>query len=255
MNSMFDFAMVPELADDVAIAPHLPDFESLNLTGCQSLKKHHFLSMVTESAEPIVTGTHAGIPGLDLPGDLTDLAPTAAGEATFDIRRLSGVDSDVDEVLSMLGSDEDDDGEPASLAVPTSHRAGGAASRSRSPSPARKSASPKKGPPKSPTRGSKTRKASKAKAKSPLPADHQPARGRGRAAQLASMTKAQIAAESAIRAEKNRQAARECRLRRKDHVSNLKAKAVGLETRYSAAMKTIKQLQARVAELEQRQAL
>ena len=69
------------------------------------------------------------------------------------------------------------------------------------------------------------------------------------------MTQAQIAAESIIRAEKNRQAARECRLRRKDHVSNLKAKASGLETKYAAALKTIKQLKARVAGLEQRQAL
>lgn len=255
---MLDFAMVPELADDVAIAPHLPDFESLNLAGCPPIKKQplpHFLAMVTETAEPTATGMHPAILGLDLPGDLTGLAPTAAGEATFDIRTLSGIDSDVDEVLSMLGSDEDEEDGSASLAVPGGHHAGGATSRSRSPSPARKSASPKKGPPKSPTRGRKNRKASKAKLTATLPADHQPARGRGRAAQLASMTKAQIATESAIRAEKNRQAARECRLRRKDHVSNLKAKASGLETKYAAALKTIMQLKAQVAELEQRQAL
>jgi len=262
---MFDFAMVPEIADDVAIAPQLPDYEALNLgDGCGSIKKEphttlHFLAMVTESARPVVPGSHPAAPGLGLPGDLVGLAPTAAGEAeTFDIRSLCGVDEDVDEVLSMLSAEEDEgDDESANLAAPVHHRSiCGAASRSPSPLPARKSAYKKKGPPKSPTRG--RQKASKSKSRrecSPLPPDHQPARGRGRAAQLASMTEAQIVAEAAIRAEKNRQAARECRLRRKDHVANLKTKASGLEKKYGAAMKTIKQLRARLAKLEQQEAL
>jgi len=45
-----------------------------------------------------------------------------------------------------------------------------------------------------------------------------PARGRGRQMQLKRMSNEQIEAEAAARLERNRQAARECRQRRKEHV-------------------------------------
>lgn len=104
---------------------------------------------------------------------------------------------------------------------------------------------------KSPTPNA-TAKATPKSPKSPLPVDHRAARGRGRAAQLAAMTPAQIAAEADIRAKKNRQAARDCRLRRKSYVGDLKARAAELEILYEASQDTIARLEARLALLEGR---
>jgi hypothetical protein len=80
-----------------------------------------------------------------------------------------------------------------------------------------------------------------------LPPDHRPARGRGRQNQLARMTKAQIEAEAEARLEKNRQAARECRLRRKQHVELLENRVAQLERERRQQDKYIKQLQAKLA--------
>lgn len=79
-----------------------------------------------------------------------------------------------------------------------------------------------------------------------LPADHRPARGRGRSHQLEKMTRVQIEAEAEARLEKNRQAARDCRLRRKQQVGVLQERVIGLEN--SAA-----EDQAYIAELEDRE--
>lgn len=80
-----------------------------------------------------------------------------------------------------------------------------------------------------------------------LPPDHRPARGRGRQNQLARMTKEQIEAEAEARLEKNRQAARECRLRRKQHVELLESRVAQLERERRQQDKIIKQLQAKLA--------
>lgn len=59
--------------------------------------------------------------------------------------------------------------------------------------------------------------------------DHKPARGRGRSIQLNSMTSKQKNAETNARMQKNRVAARECRLRRKEYVLHLENKVEELE--------------------------
>lgn len=56
-----------------------------------------------------------------------------------------------------------------------------------------------------------------------LPADHKPARGRRRKHQLMAMTDEQIEAETEVRMEKNRQSARDCRVRKKQHIASLRA--------------------------------
>lgn len=52
---------------------------------------------------------------------------------------------------------------------------------------------------------------------------HKPARGRQRRHQLAAMTAEERQVEREILMEKNRQSARDCRLRKKSHVASLKA--------------------------------
>lgn len=84
-----------------------------------------------------------------------------------------------------------------------------------------------------------------------LPADHKPARGRGRQVQLQKMTKAQIEAEAEARLERNRQAARDCRLRRKIHIQGVEARCAELERENAEANRVIEELRARVRELEQ----
>lgn len=79
-----------------------------------------------------------------------------------------------------------------------------------------------------------------------LPDDHRPARGRGRQNQLAKMTAEQIEAEAGARLEKNRQAARDCRLRRKQYTMVLEDKVAQLEKDKRAQDKLIKSLQAQL---------
>jgi len=83
-----------------------------------------------------------------------------------------------------------------------------------------------------------------------LPKDHKPARGRGRHLQLQTMTKVQIEAESIARQEKNRLAARECRVRRKNHVHGLQDQVAALEKKERRAQSLIVKLRARLAVFE-----
>lgn len=80
-----------------------------------------------------------------------------------------------------------------------------------------------------------------------LPPGHRPARGRGRQVQLQNMSRAQIVVEAEARLERNRQAARECRQRRKQHVHELQARISDLERELRAAALTIKDLRTRVS--------
>lgn len=88
-----------------------------------------------------------------------------------------------------------------------------------------------------------------------LPPGHKPARGRGRQVQLKKMTQAQIEAEAEARLERNRQAARDCRHRRKVHVKELEDKVDKLEADKARADRMIADLQLRIAELEAAQHL
>lgn len=82
-----------------------------------------------------------------------------------------------------------------------------------------------------------------------LPPDHRPARGRGRQQQLMRMTKEQRDAEAAARLEKNRVAARECRIRRKEHLSVLEDQVNEYEARDFEQQQLIASLRAEVAAL------
>ena len=59
--------------------------------------------------------------------------------------------------------------------------------------------------------------------------NHKPARGRGRRIQLESMTEEQIRAEEEAKLERNRTAARQCRLRKKEYVESLEKRATYLQ--------------------------
>lgn len=83
-----------------------------------------------------------------------------------------------------------------------------------------------------------------------LPQDHRPARGRGRLVQLQAMTKEQIEAEEMARAEKNRLAARDCRLRRKNHMQSMEARIAELERKDAENQRTIARLKAKLAAAE-----
>lgn len=85
---------------------------------------------------------------------------------------------------------------------------------------------------------------------STLPLDHQPARGRGRAQQLRMMTQDQIKVEAIARGEKNRKAARDARLRKKQHTEILEARVRELEAREAESQKFICQLQNKIRQLE-----
>jgi len=82
-----------------------------------------------------------------------------------------------------------------------------------------------------------------------LPADHRPARGRGRSMQLKAMTREQIEAEAEARLEKNRQAARDCRLRRKQQVGLLTEQVQTLRRKDSQSQATIAGLRNEVQQL------
>lgn len=83
-------------------------------------------------------------------------------------------------------------------------------------------------------------------AKKLLPMDHRPARGRGRQIQLKSMTKAQIKAETIVRNERNRLAAKESRIRRKRHMEALEAKVSQLEAKDCESQEIIKELRSKL---------
>lgn len=83
-----------------------------------------------------------------------------------------------------------------------------------------------------------------------LPLGHKPARGRGRQLQLAKMTSAQKRAEAEFRLEKNRQAARDFRLRRKNQVQVLEEQLQVFADRDLKQQQQIARLRAHVARLQ-----
>lgn len=84
----------------------------------------------------------------------------------------------------------------------------------------------------------------------PLPMNHKPARGRGRAQQLQSMTQAQIDAEAIAMKEKNRLAARDLRLKRKQREAELEARVAELEAKDLENRERIASLQSKVNSYE-----
>lgn len=84
-----------------------------------------------------------------------------------------------------------------------------------------------------------------------LPEGHKPARGRGRSKQLATMSQAQKKAEQAVRMEKNRQAAKEFRARRKNRIQDLEATVEAHIQRNEQQQTQIRQLQQQILQLNQ----
>merc|ERR1719345_64602 len=84
-----------------------------------------------------------------------------------------------------------------------------------------------------------------------LAEDHKPARGRGRQLQLAKMTPAQKKAEAKARLEKNRQAARGFRARRKNHVVELEQQIADYEQRDRDQLNAIRELKQQIARMQQ----
>ena len=76
-----------------------------------------------------------------------------------------------------------------------------------------------------------------------LPQGHRPARGRGRQIQLASMTPTQRAAEKHARLEKNRMAAKDFRIRRRNRILELEEKVSVCEGELAMKGNTIQQMQ------------
>lgn len=85
-----------------------------------------------------------------------------------------------------------------------------------------------------------------------LPVDHKPARGRGRSLQLSAMSDAEKQAEAEVRLERNRQAARDFRLRRKHHVDGLERQVAEYERRDREQVQLIAELQAEMARIRER---
>ena len=104
-----------------------------------------------------------------------------------------------------------------------------------------------------PAARSRARRASKpaagASAAKVLPKGHKPARGRGRTKQLLTMTVAQKRAEDAILREKNRQAARDFRLRRKDKIATLHKSLVHFRSLCDSQAHELATLKAEVARM------
>lgn len=84
-----------------------------------------------------------------------------------------------------------------------------------------------------------------------LPADHKPARGRGRSLQLSAMSEAEKQAEAEVRLERNRQAARDFRQRRKQHVDGLERQVAEYERRDREQVRLIAELQAEMARIRE----
>lgn len=85
-----------------------------------------------------------------------------------------------------------------------------------------------------------------------LPVNHKPARGRGRSLQLSAMSEAEKQAEAEVRLERNRQAARDFRLRRKHHVDGLERQVAEYERRDREQVQLIAELQAEMARIRER---
>jgi len=83
-----------------------------------------------------------------------------------------------------------------------------------------------------------------------LPEDHKPARGRGRQLQLSKMSPAQRAAEAKARLEKNRQAAKGFRARRKGHINELEARVTEFEVREEQQQAAITSLHGEIKALK-----
>jgi len=127
----------------------------------------------------------------------------------------------------------------------TSSSSTSSVSRSKKPSSAAK---------KTPARSAAKQKAKSRKALiAVLPEDHRPARGRGRSKQLQTMTKDMVKAEAAVRAEKNRVAAKECRARKKGFIDDLKSQISEFELKDKIAQKEIAHLKSRLEQMEKQQ--
>lgn len=85
-----------------------------------------------------------------------------------------------------------------------------------------------------------------------LPVNHRPARGRGRARQLKSMTEEQLSIETTARVEKNRAAARTARLRKKFHTEILERRVNELEQKDIRSQSIIAQLKQQLRQLHDR---
>ena len=88
---------------------------------------------------------------------------------------------------------------------------------------------------------------------SSLPVDHKPAKGRGRSLQLSKMTKKQREEEKLIRLEKNRLAAKDCRLKKKRQLTKMERKIEYLENIISSkkgAKDLIKELKKKEQRIE-----
>eukprot|EP00035_Acanthoeca_spectabilis_P036114 m.37820 g.37820 ORF g.37820 m.37820 type:complete len:589 (-) comp7741_c0_seq1:144-1910(-) len=88
-----------------------------------------------------------------------------------------------------------------------------------------------------------------------LPPGHKPARGRGRPIQLKQMTPEQIRVENELQLERNRQAARQTRERKRNQILDLENRAKALQEASDKKNKLIGDLQLRIAELEAAQYL
>lgn len=88
-----------------------------------------------------------------------------------------------------------------------------------------------------------------------LPPGHKPARGRGRPIQLKQMTPEQIRVENELQLERNRQAARQTRERKRNQIVDLENRAKALQEASDKKNKLIGDLQLRIAELEAAQYL
>lgn len=84
-----------------------------------------------------------------------------------------------------------------------------------------------------------------------LPEDHRPARGRRRPKQLAMMSKEQKAAENEQRMEKNRQLAREGRLRKKASVDSLRQRVLEAGIQNKKQARTIAKAKNEIQKLKQ----
>ena len=88
---------------------------------------------------------------------------------------------------------------------------------------------------------------------SSLPLNHKPAKGRGRSVQLSKMTKKQREEERLIRLEKNRLAAKDCRLKRKRQLTKMERRIEYLENIISSkkgAKDLIKELKKKEERIE-----